>query len=184
MIEESPPPVEGSDSKDPFDEFFHAVYEDAVLYVTLRAPGLDVEDIVGEAFTAVLTHWDTVRNPHAYLYATLRNGISTRHKHSGRDALLRRFYVASRPPVTHPDPADLAQSDSVFQEVISAVEQLPEGMRDVALLTLANYKPDEIADLLGVRRSTVTTQLTKANRRLRAILGTEPTQRRNVQGDR
>ncbi len=173
MIEESSPEVDSSGSKDLFDEFFNDVYADAVLYVSMRASAGDVGDIVGKAFKAVFEHWGTIQKPRAYLYVTLRNGVFERHEEMNREARLRRDCVASRPPQTYPDPADLVESKEQFQEVLNALQQLPERMREIALLTLDNYKPREIADQLGITRSTVTTQLTEANRRLRKILGIE-----------
>ncbi|MGW5284452.1 RNA polymerase sigma factor [Streptomyces collinus] len=173
VIEDSSPEVHGSGSEGLFDEFFNDVYEEAVLYVAMRAPADDVDDIVGKAFKAAFEYWGAIKNPRAYLYATLRNGVSARYRERDRDARLRRDCVASRPQQTHPDPADLIESKEHLQEVLNALQQLPERMREIALLTLDNYKPGEIADQLGITRSTVTTQLTEANRRLRKIFGIE-----------
>ncbi|MFJ3308343.1 RNA polymerase sigma factor [Streptomyces sp. NPDC086549] len=176
--------MDSTGSKHLFDQFFNEFHDEAVGFVTSVASDLDVADIVQQVFAEMLRKWHTIQNPRAYLYAALKNETSNRRKKLARDFHYSRLYVASQPPLPHPDPADLVQSDSEFTETLTAVRQLPERMRDIVLLKIYEYKNDEIADILGISRSTVSTQLTRANRRLRKILGNRTPQRRYMQGDR
>ena len=63
-------------------------------------------------------------------------------------------------------------------DAFDAVKHLPERLRTIVLLRyVADLPQAEIADAPGVSRSSISTALTDAQPRLRAVLGDEPAAR-------
>lgn len=152
----------------PFTHLFNTHYRPAVTFVQCQAPSADVEEIVGQAFLEVLTRWDSIDNPQAYLFTVLRNGITQHHRKRMRDNRLCEQLHAVRPRETT---GDALEGKIIYDDVIAALRELPPAMREVAVMSWMLHKsPDQVAEELGKSRSTVTTQLTEAARRLRQFL--------------
>ncbi|WP_167450101.1 RNA polymerase sigma factor [Streptomyces hyaluromycini] len=162
-----------------FAPFFADYQPKAVRYVVSLEPAMpyhDVREIVSQAFLSTYTRWDEIANPGAYLFQTLRNGIRGHHRTSVRNALLLERLTPSRTSqVDSPDPLE---GKIAYDDVIAALQQLPPKMRQVAVMKWMLDQPDSlIAEALGIRRSTVTTHLTEAARRLQKLFGTTATGR-------
>ncbi|MER5586321.1 RNA polymerase sigma factor [Streptomyces asoensis] len=158
-----------------FTQLFDTSYEQAVKFVHVRAPGADVEAIVEEAFVQVLTRWDTIENPAAYLFKVLLNGVNGHHRERVREVRLHERLRAARPRETTADPLE---GKIIHDDVIAAFQELPSAVREVAVMHWFLHKPpDQVAEELGKSRSTVTTQLTHAARRLREFLTTREEER-------
>ena len=70
------------------------------------------------------------------------------------------------------DPSELDHRDYLRQRIQEAIEDLPEGQRDV--FVLANHQElryHEISDVLGIPEGTVKSRMHAAVRRLRTLLG-------------
>ncbi|WP_327327577.1 sigma-70 family RNA polymerase sigma factor [Streptomyces sp. NBC_01210] len=182
MTEESPAERDAECSEALFDAFFNSCYTSAVLYVQCREPGADAEHIVEEAFLEIFKRWDEIENRRGYLYAILRNGVATHHRMLNRESRLREELVASWPRETSQDPLEMK---IIYDEVMDAFQQLSGREREIAVMRwMLHWTPDEIADQLGISRSTVSTHLSKATRRLQEIFGNTRTKQRSAEGDR
>lgn len=90
------------------------------------------EDLVTEAFARLMVHWDTVRNPRPWLYATVAHLVRDHWRKRGRESaayarLQREVGGGAAAPDPAPDHADLLW-------VRGAVERLPERLRVAVLL--------------------------------------------------
>jgi RNA polymerase sigma-70 factor (ECF subfamily) len=75
-------------------------------------------------------------------------------------------------PVTDDVPVAPVHADSLLQRRLEqALDQLPEGMREVLILhDVEGYTHEEIGDVLGVTSGTSKSQLFKARAKMRALL--------------
>ena len=75
-----------------------------------------------------------------------------------------------------PGPLPDAQAIAANQRerLLEAVRRLPIAYRDPVILTLEDFTPAEIADVLGVRANVVSIRLTRARTLLRAWLREAP----------
>ncbi|WP_193241387.1 RNA polymerase sigma factor [Streptomyces phaeolivaceus] len=162
-----------------FTEFFDTYYRQAVTFVHLQAPSADVEEIVANAFVEILTRWTAIGNPRAYLFRTLRNGITKHHRDWRKEARLEaRLQERLSVDGPHRSAADPLEGKIAHDDVIAAFQQLPPAMREIAVMSWMLHKPpDQVAEELGKSRSTVTTQLTHAARRLQEFFGTREEER-------
>ncbi|MFF4660659.1 RNA polymerase sigma factor [Streptomyces sp. NPDC001381] len=158
-----------------FTGLFNAYYRQAVTFVHMEDPSVDVEEIVEEAFVEILTRWASIENPPAYLFTVLRNGIRKHRRNRSREEHLREQLRATRPRETTADPLE---GKIIYDDVIAALQELPAAVREVAVMSWMLHKPaDQVAEELGKSRSTVTTQLTYAARRLRTFLTAQEEER-------
>lgn len=162
------------ESRPPRDEAVAALYHRHRVDLVRLAVGLtgdrdEAEEIVQDAFAALLRRWSALRDVNAapgYLHAAVVNGARARwRRRRVRDlgnAVLRR---ASQP----------AEPDVVEQSVVlAAIAQLPLRKRACVLLRYyADLSEHETAAVLGVSVGTVKSQTAKALGRLAEIL--EPT---------
>jgi RNA polymerase sigma-70 factor (ECF subfamily) len=119
-------------------------------------------EAVDEALARALERWDRVRtmaSPGGWAYRVTLNCLHRRHRRSTMERrLLRRELVAAQVPA----PAG---------EIWDVVRQLSLRQRSVVVLRyVGDLTEAEIADVLGVRRSTVSTTLTNAHRALAGLL--------------
>lgn len=75
--------------------------------------------------------------------------------------------------LTAPEPAPDEQAIVADQRtrLLAAVRRLPLAYREPVILTLEDFTPAEIAEVLGLRASVVSVRLTRARATLRAWLG-------------
>jgi RNA polymerase sigma-70 factor (ECF subfamily) len=123
-------------------------------------------EVTDEAFTRAFVHWDRVAamaSPDGWLYRVAVNLLRRRQRRVALERrLLSRLWRPDTTP-TRPEP------------VFDIVRRLPSRQRAVIVLRYVADLPDEqVAAILGVSRSTVSTSLSVARRRLAAELGDPP----------
>lgn len=101
------------------------------------------EDIVQDVFVRTAGRLADLEDPTSYLRAAVVNGARSMHR---RDAVVRR----------HPPEPRAAEQPRTLIELRDVLLSLPERQRAVLVLRyFADVSDDEIASVLGCRRSTV-----------------------------
>jgi RNA polymerase sigma factor (sigma-70 family) len=114
----------------------------------------DAEEVVQDAFAALLPHYERIENPLAYLRGSVLNGA--RHQ-------LRRRRVARRHPAPQAEEAALH-----YNHIIDAVRNLPRRQRSVIVLRYELQLSDaEIGEALRIPIGTVKSTMHRALARLR-----------------
>jgi len=120
---------------------YRPLVQQAYLLLGSRA---EAEEVVQDAVVALHGRWAQVRAPESYLRRSVVNGAFGR--------LRRRAVAERRPP---PDPAP-AGAPSHLVELRDVLLRLPARQRAAIVLRhVADLPDDEIASILGCRRSTV-----------------------------
>jgi RNA polymerase sigma factor (sigma-70 family) len=123
-------------------------------------------DSVDEAFARALERWDRVRSMASPTGWTFRVARNVSRRSLRRSALERRLLARSPRPADVPAPAG---------EIWRIVSDLPLRQREVVVLRhVADLPEAEIAETLGITRSTVSSTLRDAHARLGRLLD-EPT---------
>ena len=124
------------------------------------------EDIVQEAFIGLHRRWDSVDegSPTAYLRRSVVNGVRSAQRH---DVVVHRHLraEASDPTVatTTPGAVPLAITRSRHDQLLAALDSLPERQREVLTLRYWNDLTEtEIADALGISQGSVKTHAHRA----------------------
>jgi RNA polymerase sigma-70 factor (ECF subfamily) len=130
------------------------------------------EDLTAETFARALSlkhdlRVDTVK---AYLFAIARN--------LHRDLLRRERRLVPLADTVHdradprPDPDAAARGREALEDVLEAIQRLPEGEREALVLAIDQELTHErIAAILGCSASAVKVRIHRARLRLRALLG-------------
>lgn len=125
----------------------------------------DAADAAQNAFTALLTDWDSVRNPRAWLRT-----VAFRE-------MLRRPARAEYPLDTaHREPESLPASRQVElreqeQTVLSAIRQLPLRQRQVFALIYDQFSYREIAEIMNISEQAVRQNAKRARTTVKETLG-------------
>ena len=139
----------------------------------------DAEDAAQEAFVKAYAALPRFRPGAAFkpwLLTIVANEARNRRRAAGRRANLA-LRVASQPTGAMPSPEAAAEATEQRQLLVQAIGRLAERDRDViACRYLLGLSEAESADVLGVARGTVKSQLSRALRRLRTVLGEAPGQ--------
>jgi len=138
------------------------------------------DDLVQDTLERALLHWASRRNDgdlRAWLFTILRN------LHIGSHRLARRR--GTTVALEESDlPETAAEQDIVLetQDVLAALDQLPEDQKSLLLLVgVEDFSYDEAARILDLPIGTVMSRLSRARRRLRSIVeGDRVTQLRRV----
>jgi RNA polymerase sigma factor (sigma-70 family) len=141
-----------------FEAFFRAEKPGAVRLVWLLTHDRDrTDDVVQDAFAAVMVRFEALTNPAAYLRTTIVNLVRERHRWSIRETRRLRLEGASR-SATVAGPID---------PLIDLVATLPLPQRTAIVLRYWADLPDaEIATALSVRPATVRSLVHRALQRL------------------
>lgn len=127
------------------------------------------EDAVQEALIEAMKQWDTIHGKDAWLHRVMyRKLIDDARKWRTR---LWRQHPDSELPLPASCPSDLRES---VLAVLGAVNRLPVRQRQVVHLHAAGWTSEEVAALLGIRVSTVRSNLRHARERLRLLLDIPP----------
>jgi RNA polymerase sigma factor (sigma-70 family) len=138
-----------------FVDLYRRQYESMVrlAYVLVDTQG-EAEEVVQDAFAALLPRFSRVEHPEAYLRRCVLNGARQ---------VLRRRRVARRQPAHAPEDAALT-----FNHVVDAVRRLPHRQRAAVVLRYEMQLSDaEIAASLRMPIGTVKSTLHRAIARLR-----------------
>jgi RNA polymerase sigma-70 factor (sigma-E family) len=134
----------------------------------LRDPGT-AEEIVQDAFVAMHSRWNRLRDPDralSYLRTTVVNRCRSRHRHL---AVVDKHTPRSLPDVPSAEAAALrsVQADAVM----TAIRCLPDKQRAVVVLRYyADLSEAEIADTMGISKGAVKSHAARAAKSLRLAL--------------
>ncbi|GAA3714061.1 RNA polymerase sigma factor [Nonomuraea antimicrobica] len=167
----------GALDEEVFAEVFDAHFGEIHAYVAQRL-GLDnAEDVVAETFLTAFRkrdRYDPSRaSVRAWLYGIATNLIG---KHRRLEARTLRALGRCGPEPESPGHEDSVavrvSAQSLRPELAAALAELDRRDRDVLLLVaLAGLSHDEIATALGIPYGTVGSRLSRARKKLRALLG-------------
>lgn len=120
----------------------------------VRIPPQDAEDLVQQAFVALLIHWDEVRDPHAWLLGALRNGCRL-YWRERRRRVYEAVDVASLEWLAPPEPPYQLHRE-FSSDLCSALSQLPKRCRAILQLRfLYGLNVSEVAAVLGYRPTSI-----------------------------
>jgi RNA polymerase sigma-70 factor (ECF subfamily) len=134
----------------------------------------DAQDAVQDAVLKALRHFDGFRqgDARAWLLTIVRNSCYSWHKAHRKDRMSVPFSDDAAREIADPGAADdAAVEDSERSRVMSAVDALPDELREVLVLRELNelsYR--EISEVVGVPMGTVMSRLSRARERLGAAL--------------
>ena len=147
-------------SVDRFASFYAEGYEHLVRIAVLMVGSAgDPEGLAQEAFARLHPRFETVRNPHAYVRATLVNLCRNHHRRAAKERLL--LATAAGETSAHDE----------VRELLDVIDTLP--FRQKAVVVLRYYddqSEDAIAEVLGCRRGTVKSLAHRALAQLRKEL--------------
>lgn len=122
----------------------------------------DAEDVLQDAFLKVASSNREIRNPKAYLYATVASGCI--------DVLRRRgktLPIDDKMPTTHHTDAN---AEEEFHRIDQLLRKLPEPQSEVIRLHIhANLKFTEIAEILQQPATTIKSRFTSGIEKLRKL---------------
>lgn len=132
----------------------------------------DAEDVAQEALVRTFQRLGSLRSPervHAWLVRTCwRAALDHRRARMRREG--REEAAESPSPV--PTPEDLAAESQLREQLLQAIDDLPEKLRIVVVLCgLQDRNSRQAAVLLGLPEGTVRSRLHAARRRLLEVLG-------------
>jgi RNA polymerase sigma-70 factor (ECF subfamily) len=169
-IEAEPRAVAGTEIGG-FDAFFRAHFPGVARAAALV--GRDVSlgpDLAQEAFERLYPRWDGMASEEHARNFVYRVAVNLARSHVRRRLRWDRLAWAWRAhPEVEPDPAGAA---AAWVDVVEALGHLsPRQRACVVMVDYADLGPDEVADSLGMRASTVRVHLTRGRRALRERLG-------------
>ncbi len=156
------------------------VHLDAVYRVALRLAGnpADAEDLVQETMLKAYRSWNQFQpgtNAKAWLLTILRNSFineyrrRTRHPETVDVDTIEPFAVFEE--IQDDDPQGTFFDQIVDDEVLRAIDELPEAFRETVMLSdVEGLRYEEIAKMLDVPVGTVKSRLFRARRMLQAKL--------------
>lgn len=163
--EPEPDPLAGFQTfwKDHYKHFFK-------LLMAIGATEEDAEDTIGDVVEYMMgkKSWDGLEHPKAWVRTAILHTYYSRRERE-RERPERESKGCHIPPDSYIDP-DLNFWEN-WEWVTRELNRLPKTQRDVVELTLLEFKPSEIAELLGKSRDAIRQNLAHARKRLKANLG-------------
>lgn len=136
----------------------------------------DLADLVQDAFTAILSSLDQIRDENAVKAWIASIAVHTAHRAIRRRQLTRWIFFWQKE-----DTADAPARDADFparecvRHVYQALDQLPADDRVVfALRFIEEMQLEDIADTVGVSLATIKRRITRAEQRFQAIAQRDP----------
>lgn len=163
-----------TENKHAFDTFFHAFYPSLCYFTNKIVQDRDAAcDIVQEVFINIWSKklkFDNIILLKSYLYKSAHNGaVNHLSKRSNREKIAKNIQL-SNPPDQHEIALFEVETD-VFQQIFTAIEELPEECRRVFKMSyLENMDVKSIEETLGISASTIMTQRQRAKKYLRERL--------------
>jgi RNA polymerase sigma factor (sigma-70 family) len=159
-----------------FDEFFERTFPGVLATATLLSTSRhDAEDAVQEAYSEALARWDTVGGyeaPEAWVRKVMKQRLWKAARRRDRQIPTGLSMEMAVAPQAGPEQTAEARA------VIAALAALPGIMRFVLVMHCLNgVGQKEIAQELGLARSTVAVYVHNARRALERSLGMTPSQR-------
>jgi RNA polymerase sigma-70 factor (sigma-E family) len=155
---ESVPAVETGAGTDGFELWYAENFERLVKLAYLLVGSQEAaRDLTQDAMVRVLRKWRTIDHPDHYARRAVVNACNSHHR---RRALARR----------HPQPGPESY-ELEAQELSDALAQLPPRQRAALVLRYWGDLPEaDIADAIGVKRSTVASLLRRAHAQLKETI--------------
>lgn len=157
--------------KDAFLEAFDS-YGDAIFrFCMVKVSNKELaEDLTQETFTR---YWQALRdgkymtNTRSYLYTIANNLVIDWYRKKKDAPLDTRIDAGFEPAAIEPG----AEESAAYKEVLSAMEALEEGDREVLLLRyVEGLEPKEIAEALGESANVISVRINRAVKRLQKQL--------------
>lgn len=150
-----------------FEEFYRSSYRKLLAYAMYVGASLDeAEEAVGATMAEVFARWQKIENPVAYARrATVSNFVKERTRPR---RLVRHLMNYGQVADSYDDPGLSIWEDS--QWVKQLLASLPQAQRDVMAGIVDDFRPAEIALLLGKSPDAVRQSLRLARQRLRLAL--------------
>ncbi|GAB4415001.1 MAG: RNA polymerase sigma factor [Bacteroidia bacterium] len=149
-------------------------YLRAMYRVALRITGdeMEAEDVLQEAFVRAFRNLHSYKGDATFGAWLKRIVINTaiNHLKKRRTEVVGLEHVAAEPGVEEPQ----AASPLSMAQISEAIDQLPEGYRNVfSLYLLEGYDHKEIGSILNISEATSKSQYSRARRKLREILAVQ-----------
>jgi RNA polymerase sigma-70 factor (ECF subfamily) len=146
-----------------FEEFFRGAYRNLLtVAMYVGATEGEAEDAVASAMEDVFRRWSEIANPLAYARkATVSNFLKDKGRH-GR--LIRRVIERGEAAGGYQDPGLTVWEDREW--VTQLLKALSPAQREVMAAVLDEFRPAEVAQLLGATPAAVRQNLHAARRRL------------------
>ncbi|ROS72086.1 RNA polymerase sigma factor [Cellulomonas sp. PhB143] len=160
-----PHPAGGADADAAFSDFFRATYPDVLAFLRRRVEAHDAEDLAAEVFAIAWDTWDRApRERRPWVFGVARNVAAGSLRARGRRQRLElRAATATLPS------AD--ETPTVGLDLRLAWSRLSDGDREaLALVAWDGLTGREAAQVLGCTRAAFSVRLTRARRRLRAMV--------------
>jgi RNA polymerase sigma-70 factor (sigma-E family) len=143
-----------------FEDVYRGAYDRMTRVAHMLTGHNDIaEEVVQDAFVGLYRRFDTVSDPHGYLYRSVVNGCRQRHRRRQVGERLRTLRV-----VTEVAPPEI-------DETWRALEQLsPRRRAAVVLRYYADLSEADIAEALGCSRGTVKSLLHRALAQLKDVI--------------
>ncbi|WP_437879886.1 RNA polymerase sigma factor [Pseudomonas sp. LRF_L74] len=154
----------------------YSEHRDALLgYLTRQfgSPSL-AEDIAQETWLRLASRnlAEHIGNPRAYLFRIATNIGTDHQRHHGMGIEVQADdEVVQQVPAQGVDPARSVQSHDELQRLLQVVDGLPPRCREIFMLCrVEGLSHAEIAERLGIAKSTVVSQMVKALSRLEQVM--------------
>lgn len=151
-------------------------HRDALLGYLIRQFGSVslAEDIAQETWLrlASRTLAEHIGNPRAYLFRIATNIGTDHQRHHGMGIEVQADdELIEQVPAPGVDPARSVQFHDELQRLLQTVDELPPRCREVFILCrVEGFSHGEIAERLGISKSTVVSQMVKALARLEQVM--------------
>jgi RNA polymerase sigma-70 factor (ECF subfamily) len=168
----------GPESSSGFGSFYQVTLSPLRRYLaTILGSSHEAQDIAHDAYmkTYRAMHEHPVEKPSAFLFTTARRlALNYRMRRGDRMQPTEAADLEAKSPAA-PDAAELAATREKADALAEAILALPSGCREVLMLrNLEELSHDQIAERLGISRSGVEKQLSRALRLLRAQIRNSP----------
>jgi RNA polymerase sigma-70 factor (ECF subfamily) len=165
-----------------FEAFYDRYFERVTAFAARRCScAEDVADVVAQTFVRLLGAADrydpTQAQPAAFVFGIATNVVREMHRSGGRHrALVSK--LAGRDLL---DGDDIERIEAAIDAartagaVYDALDQVPPGEQEMLRLVADGRTPGQAADELGISSGAAWTRLSRARRRLRAVVNDPPT---------
>ena len=170
--------IEGLKGNDPlvFDRVFEEYFPQIQFFAArLIGDHEEAKDIVIRAFQSMWglkENFETLNNIKAFLYITTRNNCLNFLQYRQRQEAGRKEYETRLLQAGNEKSIEMRMMESeLLQLIYKKIEELPKKCKEIFKLTyFEGMKAGEIAQLLAISTSTVTTQRSLAIKYLKAVL--------------
>jgi len=136
------------------DEFLKSVRPRLkALFARHRIPPEDAEDILQQALLALIYQRQVIRDSEIWLFGTLRKKCAL-YWRERRRKLYEAVDSAALELLAQPQPPAQESTDH-RNDLITAIEQLPERCRAILWLRYQGYQPMEVAARLGYSQASI-----------------------------